>query len=230
MDRQSLQHPSDTPGHTGSVGQHPVAPIHDAGSRQYGAQAQSEAAYGQRLAPAAFPAGEENHQSYGTADNGSQEPAVEDVDEVSWTASEFIAHHKTSSWYLTLGVSAAIVAAIVLLLTKDVFSTVIVVIAAILFGVAASRQPRELEYAVGSHALIIGNKQYPYRDFRSFSVVDEGAFSSIIFMPLKRFAPPISIYYHPGDEQYIVEALADHLPMDTHKPDMTEALMRRIRF
>jgi hypothetical protein len=39
-------------------------------------------------------------------------------------------------------------------------------------------------------------------------VVPEGAFNSIVFMPLKRFAVPLSIYYDPKDEDKIIAVLS----------------------
>jgi hypothetical protein len=149
---------------------------------------------------------------------------------VSWTASEFISHHKSANWYLLLGGAGLVLAILMYAITRDIFNTAIVFIAIALFGVAASRQPRQLAYRVDSHGLTIGQKQYPYSDFRSFSILDEDHFHSITFMPLKRFMPPLSIYYDPADEHRIADVIASHLPFEDHKHDLTEKLMRRIRF
>ncbi|HSH56126.1 MAG TPA: hypothetical protein VK983_04885 [Candidatus Limnocylindrales bacterium] len=151
-------------------------------------------------------------------------------DQISWTASEFIAHSKSASWYIGLGAGALVLAFFIYAITFDLVSSLVILIGAGLFGVSASRQPRQLDYGLSTQGISIGARIYPYKDFRSFSVVDEGAFSSIVLMPLKRFAPPLSIYYHPDDEHHIVEALSYHLPMQEHKHDLTESLMRKIRF
>ncbi len=151
-------------------------------------------------------------------------------DEVTWTASEFIAHSKEPSWYLALGAGAFVLSLLIYWLTGDVVASVVILIGAALFGISASRQPRQLTYGLGKSTLSIGAREYPYKDFRSFSIVDEGAFSSIILMPLKRFSPPLSLYYHPDNERQIVTVLAEHLPLQEHKHDLTESLMRRIRF
>jgi hypothetical protein len=78
--------------------------------------------------------------------------------------------------------------------------------------------------------LTIGSKHYAYNEFRSFAILQEGALSSIVFMPLKRFATLTSIYYAPEDEQSIVDILADHLSLEEHHQDAVDKLMRRIRF
>lgn len=149
---------------------------------------------------------------------------------VSWTASEFIAHEKPLTWYLALGGIAFVVALVVYLISRDFLSTGVVVVAAVMLGVAAGRRPRELQYEVDLHGLSIGNKHHPYQNFRSFSLAQDGALRSINFMPLKRFAPPLAIYYDPADEERITEVLAAHLPLENHKHDAVDKLMKRIRF
>lgn len=159
-----------------------------------------------------------------------QLPANGDGAAVSWTASEFIAHQKSFSWYALLVLITAVVAAAIFFLTKDKVSTTVVVLAAIVFGVYASRKPRTIGYKVDNAGLTIGQKFYDYGQFRSFAIMDEGAFSSIVFMPLQRFLPLITVYYDPKDEQRIVDTLSDQLPLDTHKLGLLDQFMRRIRF
>lgn len=149
---------------------------------------------------------------------------------ISWTASEFIAHSKSLSWYMILFGAAAAISVLVWLLTKDVFSAAVVLVAIGVLGAYGSRKPRELQYIVDEQAVSIGQKQYGYHTFRSFSVIIEGAFSSIEFIPLKRFAPAITIYYDPKDEDDIVDVLSQHLPFEPRKRDAIDQLMHRIRF
>jgi len=158
------------------------------------------------------------------------QPSVEQQPGISWTASEFVAHHKTGGWYALLAGGAVMAAIVVFLVTKDVVSAVVILLAAIAFGIVAARQPRELQYQVDNYGLVIGVKEYNYSAFRSFSVVQEGAFSSIVFMPLKRFASLVTIYYDPADEADIVELLSQHLPLEKRDQAAIDRLMWRIRF
>jgi hypothetical protein len=148
----------------------------------------------------------------------------------TWSASEFIHHQKSVGWYGMLTLATAVLAAGVYLLTKDKISTSVIIIVAIVLGISAARAPRTLEYKLDEAGLTIGEKFYAYGQFRSFALVQEGAFSSIVFMPLKRFMPLLTIYYAPADEAKVVAVLSDHLPMETHQLDMVDQLMRRIRF
>jgi len=149
---------------------------------------------------------------------------------VSWTASEFIAHAKNANWYLLLAIGTVIVAGLAYVITRDKISTGMIVIVGIIFGVMASRKPRELPYIVDNQGVQIGTKQYPYNLFRSFSVVQEGAIESIWLMPLKRFMPILTVYFEPKDGDKIVEVLAQYLPVENHQLDIVDKLMHALRF
>ena len=152
------------------------------------------------------------------------------TDSISWTASEFIAHDKTPGWYGMLAGVTLLLAAVIFVLTRDPISSSVVIIGALLFGVYAGRQPRQRPYTLNDHGLHVGSHFYPLQQFRSFSVVPEGVFSSIVLMPLRRFAPLTTIYYPPESEEQIIDILSTELPFAEHKHDAIERLMRHIRF
>lgn len=166
-----------------------------------------------------------------SADDNTPNIDGKDADQsVTWTASEFIAHDKTIFWYLGLTVVALLLALGIYLLTKDAVSSAVIIVAALFLAYYGSHQPRQLEYKLNAQGIKVGERHYGYNAFRSFSVIPEGAFSSIVFMPLKRFALPLTLYYAPGDEDKIVKILADQLPLAERRPDAVDSLMRRIRF
>ena len=159
---------------------------------------------------------------------GSRYQASEDI---SWTASEYIAYEKSASWYIILTVVAVVLSVLLYFLTsRSIISAIVPIVGAMMFAIYGRRPPQELDYQVANGVLFVGPKDFPLDSFRSFSVVSEGAFSSILFMPLKRFAPPLSIYYSPEDQDAIVEYLSSFLPIEDHRQDMIERLMHRIRF
>ena len=149
---------------------------------------------------------------------------------IHWTASEFIAHQKSAGWYFRLGVAAVFVAAVIWLLTRDKISSSAILIAALVLGAYGARKPRQLTYELDSQGLRIGEKYYSYEEFRSFAIIPEGAFSSVVFMPLKRFAPLTTIYYEPDDEERIVDLLTDRLPIEDRQHDAIDRFLHRIRY
>jgi len=169
-------------------------------------------------------------QSEPNAFQDSTVPADDEPESISWTASEFVAHDKSAGWYLMLMIGALIISAGIYFITKDFISVAVVVVAAILLAIFGSHKPRQLDYRLDKKGVTISQKYFPYDHFRTFSLVPEGAFTSIVFMPLKRFAAPISIYYAPKDEEKIVDLLSKRLPFEERRRDAIESLMHRIRF
>lgn len=165
------------------------------------------------------------------ADSPMGDVAYDAPGAISWTASEYIAHQKSTAWYVVLGLAAIAAAAAVYFITDgDIISTVVIVLVAIVFGIYAGRKPNVQQYRIGPEGITIGPKLYGFDHLKSFAVIDEGAFSSIMFMPLKRFMPTLTIYYDPKDEGQIVDLLAGYLPMEQRGHDAIDRLMKKIRF
>jgi len=158
------------------------------------------------------------------------DPVFDPNDVVSWTASEFIEHHKNAGWYLVLLLVTIAISVGAWFLTHDYIATGVVILAGIFFAIYASRKPRQLTYQLDPSGLTIDRRHYSYNEFKSFSVVPEGAFNSVVFTPLKRFGTFTTIYYAPPDEASILDLLSQRLPHEQRQPDMIEGLMRRIRF
>lgn len=149
---------------------------------------------------------------------------------VTWTASEYVAHEKTISWYLALSAATILFAALIYFLTKELLSPVVILVMGLAFGAFAARQPEELTYVLDGSALHVGQKSFPYAQFKSFTIIEEGAIHSIVLMPMQRFMPPLSVYFDPADEDKIADALSSYLPYEDRKQDYIDRLMRKVRF
>lgn len=123
-----------------------------------------------------------------------------------------------------------VVSAVVFLLTRDVIAPVVLAIAGIIFCVFSARAPRVLEYSVNEQGVHIGPRLFPYHDLRSFAVSQEGPLPSILLIPLKRFLPPITVFYEPQSEDAILAVLSSYLPLEQKQPDAVDKLMSKIRF
>lgn len=186
--------------------------------------------------PVAMPEAQESlYKQSSTIDTQPQQPQdaqniQETQDGLSWTASEFIAHHKSSTWFVQFGIAAGLAITITYFLTRDVITTVVLAIAAVLFAIVANRKPRVMQYSITDSGISINGKFMPFGSFKSFSIIREGGVSSISFAPLQRFSPGMSIYYEPTQEDQIVSTLSQILPYEEKVQDPLDRLMSRIRF
>jgi len=157
-------------------------------------------------------------------------PENDSIASVSWEASEYLHHDKDYMWMVLLIAVTAFLSAAAYFLLKDLFSVAVIVLLAIAVGIYAYRKPKTLSYQISDDGLHISGRLYPYEQFQSFSIVDEGAVHSIYFEPLKRFMPPISIYYDQENEAHIQEVLSANLPFRQRQLDFTDRLFKRLRF
>jgi hypothetical protein len=157
-------------------------------------------------------------------------PFMQASAEAVWSASEFIDHNKTINWYLVLGSITLAIDIILFFWTHDFVSIFAVSAMAVLLGVMASRKPRVLQYRLDGSGLTIGETFHPYAEFKSFAIMDDGAMQTITFLPLKRFMPPLSVFYDPQDQEKILDVLAQYLPMEMRQRDAIDRFSRRIRF
>ena len=160
-----------------------------------------------------------------------QEPVATASDEaISWTASEFIEHDKSVSWYALLALVTVVVSAVLYLITKEVLSVIAIVAMALLFGVYGSAKPKTRSYTIDAQGLKVDDKQYLFANMKSFSVIEEGPIPYIQLLLRQRFSLAVTVYADPSQIDQIAEFIGQHVPYDQKKRDFTDALSSKIRF
>jgi hypothetical protein len=149
---------------------------------------------------------------------------------ITWTALEYIDHNNGFGWYALLVLATAAIAAAIYLLTKDKIAAATVIFIGLIIGAAALRRPQQISYELSPDGIKIGQKSYGHSSFKSFYLFHEGELHSISLTPLKKFMPPILVYFDPADEEKIIDILSSYLPYEEHKVDKIERLSRRLRF
>jgi hypothetical protein len=157
-------------------------------------------------------------------------PAAPPQGSISWSAAEYIDHERGAGWYGALLLITVLIAVGFYFITKDYFAVGTAVVVGIIIAVAVGRKPRQITYEITDKGLRVGEKIYAYNMFKSFSVTQEEGAESINLFPLKRFMPIVSAYFTPQDEDKIVNAIGEHLPLEEHKLDNVDRLARRLRF
>ncbi len=156
--------------------------------------------------------------------------AANNIKTVEWSGPEFIEYDKNSVWYFYLMITCLILSAVIYLLLKDIVTIVVIVVAFFALGLYGSRKPKEIEYSVSSKGVKIGQKSYSFSNFKYIILDDEGDYKSVSLIPLKRFAVSVSLFYPAQKEGEIMPILSENLPVEPHRPDLVDRLMKSIRF
>jgi hypothetical protein len=160
------------------------------------------------------------------ADDGQTEGIGADF---QWQASEYVHHHKNSLWYFGV-VGVVIILSGLAYILKSWFSIALFIVMGTAVIVYAKRPPRVLTYELSNDGLTIDGKLFPFKTFRSFSVVPDVTWHSIDLEPTQRFMPRMSVLFDETDFDAIVNHLLERLPRIDRNPDFVERITRFLRF
>jgi len=149
---------------------------------------------------------------------------------ITWTAEEYV-HSERGGWWFVLFVLVVVglIAVSVFVLRSWSFSVLIAVMAAALI-VYIRRPPRTLTYALSvTQGLYVGERLYPFEEFRAFGLIQDGAHYSVMLIPRKRFASGVSVFFPNEAGERIVDILGQRLPMETLKLDIVDTIVRKLR-
>ncbi len=163
------------------------------------------------------------------ADQPEEQPEQPEQPPFTWQASEYVHHHKGVSWYMGLALLLAVLLGVAIIF-KLWLSMGVFVAMGLAIAVYARKPPRLLDYSLSSSGIDISGKDYPYENFRSFSVITDVSWHTIDLEPTQRFMPRLSILF--GDDNFdeIVAHLAQYLPRTDREPDFVERASRYFRF
>lgn len=157
---------------------------------------------------------------------------IPDEAPVSWMAQEYIHEDKGVGWYIIFVIVViGLIAADIFLLRSWLYTfSVLVVVMAAALVVYARRPPRDVQYTLsGKQGLYIGERLYHLSEFKAFGLIKDGEHHSIMLIPIKRFAPGVSVYFPEDAGEQIVDILGQRLPMETLKLDPVDILIRKLR-
>lgn len=157
------------------------------------------------------------------------EPAVEEAP-LQWEAQEYIHLDKGTWWYVLFAlVAIGLIAADIFLLRSWTF-TVLVIVMSIAVIVYVRRPPRTLQYTLSpKQGLYVGEKLYPWEEFKAFGIIEDHGHQSLMLIPIKRFAPGVSVYFPEEIGEDLVDLLAKRLPIEDLKLDAVDLLIRKLR-
>lgn len=173
------------------------------------------------------PAPFEDAETQESSDN-TQKPKI-NTEPVHWTASEYVHGEKNWIWFVIFAIVVIALVAIDLILIQSYTFSVLVVVMAAAVLVYSRRSPKEVSYTLSiDQGLYIGEKLYHFSDFKSFGLIRDNDQHSIMLIPIKRFAPGVSVYFPDEVGERIVDILGARLPMENLKLDMIDIIVRQL--
>jgi len=149
---------------------------------------------------------------------------------VTWSAQEYVHLDRSPLWFVIFAIIILGFIAIDFFFLKSWTFSVLVIVMAAAVIVYINRPPRILTYGLSAQqGLYIGEKLYHLNDFRAFGLIQDGEHNSIMLIPVKRFAPGVSVYFPEEAGEEIVDILGQRLPMENLKLDVVDVIVRKLR-
>ena len=163
-------------------------------------------------------------------DQGStpEKPPI-DTTPVHWKASEYVHGEKNWIWFSLFALVVIAFVTVDLLFIKSYTFSVLVIVMAAAVLVYAQRPAKEVDYTLSiDQGLYIGDKLYHFSDFKAFGLIKDEGQHSIMLIPIKRFAPGVSVYFPDEVGERVVDILGARLPMENMKLDVIDVIVRKL--
>lgn len=171
---------------------------------------------------------ETNNDPKAKSARGQTTPAADEP--VHWSANEYINEEKNWLWFVVFTVVVLAFISIDLFLLKSYTFSALVIVMAIAVIIFSRRPPRSIDYTLsGNQGLYIGEKLYHFNEFKAFGLIKDQDHHSIMLIPIKRFAPGVSVYFPEEVGEKIVDILGSRLPMENLKLDIIDVVVRKLR-
>lgn len=145
------------------------------------------------------------------------------MQEIKWTAPEYIHTDKTSDWYWIVGIISITIALISIILNNVIFA-ILIIISGFTLSLFSSRKPQNIEIKIDGQGVVFGKIFYPYKNLESFFIETKDNYPRILLKSKSYISPMIKILIHPDDENEIENILLSHIP----KEDMTESIFEKL--
>lgn len=135
-----------------------------------------------------------------------------------WVVQEYERHIRGTLWHILM-ISAGIVLVIYALATDNFLFAIIIILAAIILFLQSAVEPARVPFAITELGVVLGNRFYPYKEFRAFYMIYNNETQTLFFDTKATFRPDLRIPMGEQDPMEIRETLQAVLEEDLEKEE-----------
>jgi len=153
---------------------------------------------------------------------------MESHNKISWSAPRDFYFEKTPLWF-TIAIAVAIVFNVGAIITKNILTIIVFILATVMFFVHETRDPEEIKISLDERGITAGKNFYQYADLESFWIFYDPPFNYISVKSKKSFIPYIKILLEDQNPVTIRHYLMEHIPEKKQKEGFIEIIERILR-
>jgi hypothetical protein len=156
---------------------------------------------------------------------------VEQPDEVllEWQIQDTTPEHKSTLWYVILGLIAAVI--IVIAVFTQTWAVIpLGVLVPWALSIYTNRGIGDHSYELATFHVAIDGKPHPYTNFKSFFTVTTGKLTTFELVPAKRFGQLTTLHANEEDVEDVADILTSVLPETEPQGYTGESFFKRLKF
>lgn len=163
-------------------------------------------------------------------ENYPVEPAAsKDTVYHEWDAPEYIYHEKNKRWYMyVLGFTAAAIT-LAIIFDSGLSALIFGLIGAIIMF-TANQKPKHLKFSISPLGILAGERHFEFSHLDSFWIHYMPGVQELSLKSKKIFSPYVKIPLGNQDPVFIRNMLISYLPEERQEEELTDMLMRKIKF
>jgi len=153
------------------------------------------------------------------------------LDNISWTAPEFIVYEKNSRWYTILLVLGIVLLAYSVL-RKDYMMFVTFFLILVAVYLYSKRHPQELKITISGGGITVNDQRYPYSMIKSFWIIYQPPEVKTLTLETTNYINrEVVLQIEDADPSEIRRVLIKYIPEDLNKEEAyTDRLARKLKF
>ncbi len=156
------------------------------------------------------------------------EPIVEEELLLDWGVQDHAAHHRSTTWYIGLGLIFAITI-VASILTKTWVFIPLGILAPWALSIYATRGTGDHHYSLSTYTFQVDAKMFRYEAFKAFFVVDNKESVAFELVPTQRFMPLVTLHATGDDIEEVADILSSVLPETEPQGYIGESVFRRLK-
>lgn len=161
-----------------------------------------------------------------------EDPAIESQpDEVllQWQIQDTTPDHKSTLWYVILGLIAAIII-IIAIFTQTWFVIPLGILVPWALSIYTNRGIGDHSYELATFHVTVNGKVHPYTNFKSFFIIETGKLTTFELVPAKRFGQLVTLHTNDEETEDVSDILSSVLPETEPQGYVGESIFKRLKF
>ncbi len=144
---------------------------------------------------------------------------------ISWQAPDGTMKQRGTGWYIAFSIVIIGLILAAIFIFKSITFAILLPVMATAVMLITVKPPQEINYSISPKGIYVGDRLYDFSEFKGFGIIMNPGHNSIILLPVKRFAPELTIHFSDEQGEKVVDMIGSRLPIQEIKQKSLDKLI-----